>query len=201
MRGPGIQQFADEPDAVTLFKYAHGTDVIFGLLEKNAEQKQAFDDYMATRRVGDMPQWFEIYPVADKLGDLRQEPDATLIVDVGGGPGQELVRFKQKHSEIPGRFVLQDLPLTLKRIEKMPDGIETMEYDFFTPQSVKGMTLALHFPHGIPWHKEDEADHNPEIKARDCTSFATCYTTGLISRVPRSCLELSRQWIPSIQHF
>ncbi|KAJ5195606.1 S-adenosyl-L-methionine-dependent methyltransferase [Penicillium cinerascens] len=141
MRGPGIQQFADEPDAVTLFKYAHGTDVIFGLLEKNTEQKQAFDDYMAARRVGDMPQWFEIYPVANKLGELRQEPDAALMVDVGGGPGQELVRFKQKHPEIPGRFVLQDLPLTLKRIGKMPDGIETMEYDFFTPQSIKGSRL------------------------------------------------------------
>ncbi|KAJ5093722.1 hypothetical protein N7456_009583 [Penicillium angulare] len=70
MRGPGIQQFADEPDAVTLFKYAHGTDVIFGLLEKHPEQKQAFDDYMAARRVDDMPQWFEIFPVTERLGSL-----------------------------------------------------------------------------------------------------------------------------------
>lgn len=138
MRGPGIQQFADDPDAVTLFKYAHGTDVIFGLLEKNPEQKQAFDDYMASRRVDEMPQWFEIYPAAEKLRDVSQAPDAVLMVDVGGGPGQELARFRQRHADVPGRLVLQDLPLTLERIEKLPDGIEAMSYDFFTPQPVKG---------------------------------------------------------------
>ncbi|KAJ5089736.1 hypothetical protein N7532_008420 [Penicillium argentinense] len=141
MRGPGIQQFADEPDAVTLFKYAHGTDVIFGLLEENAEQKQAFDDYMAARRVDDMPQWFEIYPAAEKLNDLRQDPNIPLMVDVGGGPGQELARFKERYPKIPGRFVLQDLPLTLQRIQGLPSGIETMEYDFFTSQPVKGSRI------------------------------------------------------------
>lgn len=139
MRGPGIQQFVDEPGAITLFKYAHGTDVIFGLLEKNPEQKQAFDDYMASRRVANLPQWFEIYPAVEKFSDAHQDPNATLMVDVGGGPGQELIRFKERHPDIPGRLVLQDLPLTLQRIEKLPDGIEPMEYDFFTPQPVKGM--------------------------------------------------------------
>ncbi|KAJ5541027.1 hypothetical protein N7494_006103 [Penicillium frequentans] len=141
MRGPGIQQFADEPGAVTLFKYAHGTDVIFGLLERNPEQKQAFDDYMAARRVDDMPQWFEIYPAAEKLGQLREDPSAALMVDVGGGPGQELARFKERYPHLPGRFVLQDLPITLNRIEKLPEGIEAMNYDFFTPQPVKGSRL------------------------------------------------------------
>ncbi|KAJ6008469.1 hypothetical protein N7540_012445 [Penicillium herquei] len=141
MRGPGIHQFADQPGAITLFKYAHGTEVIFGLLEKNAEQKQAFDDYMAARRVADMPQWFEIFPIVEHLGSLREDPSAALMVDVGGGPGQELARFKERYPEIPGRFVLQDLPVTLNRIEKLPDGIEAMEYDFFTPQPIKGSRL------------------------------------------------------------
>ncbi|KAF7586328.1 hypothetical protein BBP40_009056 [Aspergillus hancockii] len=138
MRGPGIQQFADEPDAITLFKYAHGTDVIFGLLEKNPEQKQAFDNYMAARRVDGLPQWFEIYPAAEKFANARKDPEAVLMVDVGGGPGQELIRFREKHPDVPGRLVLQDLPLTLQRIEKLPDGIEAAECDFFSPQPVKG---------------------------------------------------------------
>ncbi|KAJ5923775.1 S-adenosyl-L-methionine-dependent methyltransferase [Penicillium verhagenii] len=141
MRGPGIQQFADQPEAITLFKYAHGTDVIFGLLEKNAEQKKSFDDYMAGRRVEEMPQWFEIYPIESKLHSLRKDVASALIVDVGGGPGQELARFKERYPELPGRFVLQDLPITLKRIEKLTVGIEAMEYDFFTPQPVKGARL------------------------------------------------------------
>ena len=138
MRGPGIQQFADNPGAVTLFKFAHGTDTIFGLLEKNPEQKQAFDDYMAARRVDDMPQWFEIYPAAEKLSNTGKEPDAVLMVDVGGGPGQELARFKERYPDIPGQLILQDLPLTLRRIKKLPNGIEAMEYDFFTNQPITG---------------------------------------------------------------
>ncbi|KAJ5093723.1 S-adenosyl-L-methionine-dependent methyltransferase [Penicillium angulare] len=60
------------------------------------------------------------------------------MVDVGGGPGQELSRFKERHPELSGRFVLQDLPLTLNRIEKLPPGIEAVEYDFFMPQPIKG---------------------------------------------------------------
>ncbi|KAJ6446468.1 S-adenosyl-L-methionine-dependent methyltransferase [Purpureocillium lavendulum] len=137
MRGPGIHQFADEPGEVTLFQYAHGTKSIFGLLEKNEEQKKSFDDYMASRRLVDAPQWFEIFPAADRLGNVQSNDD-VLLVDVGGGPGQELGRFKERHPEVLGRLVLQDLPLTLRRIEKLPEGVESMEYDFFTPQPVKG---------------------------------------------------------------
>lgn len=69
MRGPGVSQFADEPGQTTLFKYAHGFDKIFGMLEVNPEQKEAFDEYMAARRLVQAPQWFEIYPAAQKLGE------------------------------------------------------------------------------------------------------------------------------------
>ena len=139
MRGPGIHQFADNPGEVTLFDFAHGTSSIFGLLQKNPEQKQSFDDYMASRRLIDAPQWFDIYPAAEKLKDVRKDADAVLLVDIAGGPGQELGRFKQRYPRFPGRLVLQDLPLTLSRIEKLPEGMESMPYDFFTPQPVKGI--------------------------------------------------------------
>ncbi|KAM0096265.1 hypothetical protein ACP6JD_000023 [Aspergillus fumigatus] len=138
MRGPGISQFADEPGQQTLFKYAHGFDKIFGMLEQNPEQKQAFDDYMASRRLINQPQWFEIYPAAEKLRPVRDSPDSVLLVDVGGGPGQEMSRFRQRHPDVPGRLILQDLPLTLNRLETIPEGIEPMEHDFFNPQPVKG---------------------------------------------------------------
>ena len=143
MRGPGIHQFNDEAGDVTLFQFAHGTPTIYGLLPNHAKQKASFDDYMASRRITDMPQWFEIYPAADKLASshLHSDADAPLLVDIGGGPGQELARFKQRYPHLPGRFVLQDLPMTLRRIEKLPAGIERMEYDFFTPQPVKGASI------------------------------------------------------------
>ena len=138
MRGPGIHQFADNPGEVTLFEYAHGTKSIFELLEKHPEQKKAFDDYMKSRRLINAPQWFDIYPAATKLANARKDVDAILLVDIAGGPGQEVERFKQRNPAIPGRCFLQDLPLTLQRIDKLHEGIEAMAYDFFTPQPLKG---------------------------------------------------------------
>ncbi|KAL8802668.1 MAG: hypothetical protein Q9200_006508 [Gallowayella weberi] len=122
----------------TLFEYTFGTKAIFGLLEKNQEQKQSFDDYMRSRRLTMTPQWFDIYPAVTKLANVRKDTDAILLVDIGGGPGQELERFKQKYPNIPGRCVLQDLPVTLERIQNTVKGIEAMAYDFFTPQPLKG---------------------------------------------------------------
>lgn len=71
-------------------------------------------------------------------GNVRSQ-ESVLLVDVGSGPGQEMARFRQRHPEIAGRIVLQDLPLTLNRIDRVPEGIALMEYDFFTPQPVQGM--------------------------------------------------------------
>ena len=148
MRGPGIHQFADGPNEVTLFEYAHGTKTIFGLLEKNSEQKQSFDDYMRSRRLVDAPQWFDIFPATTKFANASEHADAILLVDIGGGPGQELERFKKNNPNIPGRCILQDLPLTLRLIGNVPEGIEAMEYDFFSPQPMKGKKSA-----NSPWRK------------------------------------------------
>ena len=137
MRGPGIHQFADGPGEMTLFEYAHGSKSIFDYLEKDPEQKQAFDDYMKSRRLG--PQWFDIYPVATKFANARKDAEAILLVDIGGGPGQEVDLFKQRYPDIPGLCVLQDLPLTIERIDKLHEGIERMVYNFFEPQPVKGI--------------------------------------------------------------
>ncbi|KAL8776123.1 MAG: hypothetical protein Q9194_003354 [Teloschistes cf. exilis] len=138
MRGPGMHQFADKPGEMTLFEYAHGTRTIFELLEKNSEQKEAFDDYMRSRRLMNAPQWFDIYPAATEFANTSRDSNGILLVDIAGGPGQEVERFKQRHPNIPGRCVLQDLPLTLERIDRLSEGVEAMPYDFFTPQPLKG---------------------------------------------------------------
>lgn len=140
-----IYQFAGEPEGnQTLFNFTHGHPTIFGLLssdtDKGREQKTSFDDYMASKRPAGskMQQWFDIYPVAERLANVRSSPDSVLMVDVGGGPGQELIGLRRGHPELVGRLVLQDLPITLDRIENLSDVIEKMPYDFFTPQPVVG---------------------------------------------------------------
>lgn len=135
-----MYQFADKPGEMTLFEYAHGTETIFELLEKNPEQKEAFDDYMRSRRLSNSLQWFDIYPAATEFANAHVGVNEILLVDIAGGPGQEVERFKQRYPDIPGRCVLQDLPLTLQRIDRLSEGIEAMAYDFFTPQPLKGTT-------------------------------------------------------------
>lgn len=138
MRGPGICEFADDPHQATIFEYTHQKRTIFQLLEENQEQKKAFDDYMKAWRSPNMTQWFELFPVNTKFANARKDDNAILFVDIAGGPGQEGQRFKQRNPHIPGQCYLQELALTLNRLEKDPKGIKTMEYDFFMPQPLKG---------------------------------------------------------------
>ena len=73
------------------------------------------------------------------LGDESKEwpGDGAVFVDVGGGTGQQCVALKEKFPDLPGKVILQDLPAVIAEA-KLPEGIETMVYDFFTPQPVKG---------------------------------------------------------------
>ncbi len=78
------------------------------------------------------------YPVTDLIGQgLKFE--RPLLVDVGGGLGQDLLELRTKHPELAGRLVLQDQPNVIKQVGKAEKGIELAVHDFFTPQPVKGI--------------------------------------------------------------
>jgi hypothetical protein len=81
-------------------------------------------------------QWFNFFPVETKL--RVESPSTPLLVDVGGGLGEDLIAFKQKYRTIPGRLILQDLPIVINSIKNMPSGVEAMSHDFFSSQPVKG---------------------------------------------------------------
>ena len=63
-----------------------------------------------------------------------------LLVDVGGNLGHEAKSFVDAHPGHEGRVILQDLPSMIAEVEQrgIPEGVEAMPYDFFTPQPVKG---------------------------------------------------------------
>ena len=70
--------------------------------------------------------------------DLRSgSADDVLLVDVGGSVGHDLQHFAKKFPDAVGRLVLEDLIDTIKDA-KVDTGIETIGYDFFTEQPVKG---------------------------------------------------------------
>lgn len=80
--------------------------------------------------------WFEIYPVAEKLNSAS---DRTLLVDIGGGVGHDVIAFKKRFPEMSGELVLQDLPQVIGSIDgALPDGIAAIGHDMFEPQPIRG---------------------------------------------------------------
>lgn len=116
---------------------------LFLFNQQNAEQKEAFDDYMNMRREVAQAQWFETYPAETELApeNLRKSENEVLVVDVGGGRGHEIGKFRERFPGFQGMLVLQDLPETIRGIEKVPNGIEAMQHNFFDPQSVRGAKI------------------------------------------------------------
>ncbi len=91
-----------------------------------------------TERKDGNSNWLDFFPFESRLGH-GLNPDGVLFVDVGGGYGHVLKDFKAKCGTLPGRLLLQDLPGAIWNVNTLrEEGIETMVYDFFTPQPVKG---------------------------------------------------------------
>ncbi|RDW59167.1 hypothetical protein BP5796_12091 [Coleophoma crateriformis] len=89
----------------------------------------------------------DCYPVEQNLYiDLSKEPDAVLLVDVGGGTGHDIVDFHKQYSGLSGRLILQDRPDVIASVTNLPNKIEKMPHDFFTEQPIKGArAYYLHF--------------------------------------------------------
>ncbi|KAH7310184.1 O-methyltransferase [Rhexocercosporidium sp. MPI-PUGE-AT-0058] len=125
----------------TPFQLGHSTTrTFFDYLARHPEQIGQFNNYMGMY-AQDRPRWLDPgnFPVREVLGEgASTEPDAALLVDVGGGKGHDLVTFKKTYGDLPGRLVLQDLAGAIQQAGSLPDGIESAVYDFFTPQPVKG---------------------------------------------------------------
>lgn len=119
------------------FQFGVGTkDHYFDWLNKNPAEQQAFNSVMTMGRAFRGEEWFEYFPVEEKL---QASPDETVLVDIGGGVGHDITEFKKKFPQLPGKLVLQDLPQVIDDInEPLPDGIEAVKYDMFKPQPIKG---------------------------------------------------------------
>ena len=93
---------------------------------------------MAGRNALQTLRWHQKYPAASELASIAHHQKELCLVDVAGNRGHDIISFREAHPEVSGRFVLQDLPETMSTIKQPPRGIELMEYDFFTPQPVRG---------------------------------------------------------------
>jgi hypothetical protein len=76
----------------------------------------------------------------DKLYDPEKDGERVTLVDVGGGQGQQISKILAAHPKLKSsKFVLQDMPEVLALAAgNIPDDVERMQHDFWTPQPVKG---------------------------------------------------------------
>jgi demethylsterigmatocystin 6-O-methyltransferase len=143
--GPAIQAL---PEFLKETKYADPKDAAHTALQKGwktdlpgflwiqtlPEKMTVFQEYLVHNRAG-MPTFLDVYPVEEKATGAN--PDRPLFVDVGGGFGTQAVAFRDRHPNLPGKVIVEDLPQAIGNVLKHP-GVEAVEHNFFEAQVVKG---------------------------------------------------------------
>ncbi|PVI05885.1 putative sterigmatocystin 8-O-methyltransferase precursor [Periconia macrospinosa] len=106
----------------------------FEWLSQRPKVQSAFNATMEIARNGRGQEWFEFYPVAEKLTLADRDSTAILLVDIGGNVGYDLINFQRRFPELPGRLVFEDLPTIISSVDTLPEGVEAVGHDFFQPQ-------------------------------------------------------------------
>lgn len=131
----------------TFFGFAHQTDLnMYEWLQAHPEQMEIFNDFQSANarlNEGSVQRILEsLLASGDSLrmcsDQFEQSNDNVLFVDVGGGRGESIRKFRTNHPETRGKVIIEDLPKVVEGLE-VEEGVEAIAHDFFTPQSVKGM--------------------------------------------------------------
>ena len=160
-------------------------------LKHHPVHRARVDAYMAGRREGKL-RWLDVFPAASQLGaGLSDAADAVLLVDVGGNQGHDLLTFQQRHPDLKGRLVLQDLPESLEKMPARLEGIEVMPYDFFTPQPIKGESAernrrAYAFGRYSTWLTRLDPDARAYFFRAICHDWSDKYCRDFLSHTARS---------------
>lgn len=113
----------------------------FEHIQTHPENGPAFNNHMAGYLLG-RPPWMEddFYPAKERLikGFDAENKDAVMFVDIAGGFGHYTEQFRSKFPDVPGRLIVQDLPVVIDQVQGLHPRIEKMGYDFLTEQPVKG---------------------------------------------------------------
>lgn len=131
----GYKNPSDARDGPFNLAYNCKGETYFDYLGKpeNKRMATAFNDTMALQKTGEKESFVKSYPVAERL--RIDDPDRVLFVDVGGGVGHQLLKFRHRAAGLPGKFALEDLPGVLAQATNLPDDVVKIGHDFFQPQS------------------------------------------------------------------
>ena len=98
----------------------------------NERLSEAFNITMEMQKTEDEASFLPVYPAEERL--KNDDLERVLFVDVGGGLGHQVSRFKTRYPHLPGKLVLTDLPQVVDKAVDLPDSIVKIGHDFFTPQ-------------------------------------------------------------------
>jgi len=114
----------------------HTTESFYDWLESRPEQHSAFYGYMAANHAV-TTKWVDVVRFDEEIAHNAHENEA-VFVDIGGGDGSQSIEVQKAH-KLGGRIVMQDRAAVIDKAAKAREaGVETMVYDFFTEQPVKG---------------------------------------------------------------
>ncbi|CAJ2500228.1 Uu.00g030810.m01.CDS01 [Anthostomella pinea] len=121
------------------FQDAHHTDNnMFPWLISDPSMMGNFNAFMTGQRA-DRKQWFDFFDVHDiLLKGAKNDPNATLLIDIAGGEGHDVAEFHNRFPDAPGRLIVQDTPPVIDSIQDLTPKVERQKYDFFTEQPIKG---------------------------------------------------------------
>jgi len=174
----------------------HTEDNLFEWFPKHPEDLDFFNLWMTGQREG-RANWLDFFPLKDKLLDgFKGGDNAVMFIDVGGARGHEVEAIKTKFPDVPGKFVLQDLPDTIKQALPVPE-MQAVAHDFFTEQPIKGWSSR--------WPQDPSPALSPRaprlllfaptdiLQAPSATTSATSYTIGPMTPATRSS---PNSWLP-----
>jgi hypothetical protein len=137
------------------------TDPKNGIMQYALQTKREFYHYLSTRRsqfhdfnlfmayaMGTRESWHQWYNIQERLLSGYDKSFGPLLVDIGGGKGQDLQAFHEIFNDkYEGNLVLQDLAPVLDSIEflSLHVSIQKVSQDFFTaqPDSCHGARVYL----------------------------------------------------------
>ncbi|WDK20460.1 o-methyltransferase [Colletotrichum graminicola] len=131
----------------TPVKELTGHESMWSYLKENPKAGEIFNTLMKFSTMKE-PAWMEIYPHKNLVDE--SDHNCPLLVDIGGGIGQDILRFYTAYPEVASRIYLEDLPEVIADANEkaiIPNAVNKLEYSFFTPQPIKRCPCILHASH------------------------------------------------------
>ncbi|PQE16456.1 O-methyl transferase B protein [Rutstroemia sp. NJR-2017a BVV2] len=123
------------------FQKAWNTDLpLWTWFQSRPKETAQFNRFMLAQR-SSTPNCFNFFPIEEECGNWPAEK--PVFVDIGGASGQQCIEFRRRFPNIKGRVIFQDLPGEIEHAisQGLPEGVEAIVHDFYTPQIIKGAKI------------------------------------------------------------